>query len=85
MTTAIITVSVIVLIEAIGFLTYKVLKMNKELQETISNLNDTTVNLKGLADCVLKLAKSSPDFDVVESSSDKSEDFNFPNSEGFGA
>lgn len=84
METVIITVAAIVLVEAIGFLAYKVFKINKELQETISNLSATTTNLNGLADCVLKLAKSSPNFDVVENSSDKSEDFNFPNSEGFG-
>ena len=62
----------IIFSEAIGFLAYSVYKLRKRLKETTDNVNT-------LAECVLHMAKDSPDIDVVE----KSANLNFPNSEGF--
>lgn len=72
----VIAIASVILVEVMGFLVYKIFNIEKNLRETTSNLN-------GLAECVLKLAKATQNVDVIETSEDNATDFNFPNKEGF--
>lgn len=74
--TLILSISVIILAEAVGFLAYKLHKVSKELEESENTL-DT------LAECVLDLSKQIPRVEIVDNPRAKSTDFNFPNNEGF--
>ena len=72
--TVILSISVVILAEAVGVLVYTVYKMKKELMEAVSNLDN-------LAECTLKLAKHTAGVEVVENLD--TEDISFPNNEGF--
>ena len=74
--TVVLTVTAVVLTEIIGFLTYTVVKMKKELDKNTNNFNE-------LAECVLNMVKRFPDAEVIETYDQKSTDFNFPSKEGF--
>lgn len=68
------TIVGVVLIEAVAFCIYKIIKTEKDLKE----VNE---NLEILSECTLELAKRTTSVDVVEEYN-KSTNFNFPNSEG---
>ena len=74
--TIILSISVLILAEAVGFLAYKLHKVSKELEESENTLD-------ALAECVLNLSKQIPRVEIVGSPKMKSADFNFPNNEGF--
>lgn len=66
-----VTILGIAIVEAVAFLIYKVIKMNKDLEKTIENVN-------GLSECVLTMAKRMPSVDVIEEEKVNSSDFDFP-------
>lgn len=69
--TVVASIFCIVLVEAVAFLTYKVIKLEKELKE-LSNNTET------LAGCTLELSKHVAGVDVIEE-----DNYSFPNTEGF--
>lgn len=66
-----ITILGIAIVEAVAFLIYKVSKMNKELNQVITNID-------GLSECMLELAKRVSGIDVIEEEKVNSSDFDFP-------
>ena len=74
--TVLITIALVLLAEGIGLLTYKLLKMDKEIKAN-------TDHFQSLAECFLKLTKSMPNVDVVEDCTTQEHDFDFPSKEGF--
>ena len=70
------TIVGIVVIEALAFCIYKIIKMNKDL-------NELTHNVAQMSECMLEIAKRTVGVDVIEDYRDKSTDFNFPDKEGF--
>lgn len=76
MGTVLITIALVLLAEGIGLLTYKLLKMDKEIKAN-------TDHFQSLAECFLKLTKSMPNVDVVEDCTTQEHDFDFPSKEGF--
>ena len=76
-------VSIVSLAEIVGWLIYKTIKMQKELQEVRAQLVDVTTDVGKLASYTLQLAKHTSGVDVVEiSSAEVSNNVTFPNSEG---
>lgn len=73
---ALITAGFIILAECVGFLAYKVFKLNKELK-----LDEN--NISALMDCIVKLSKAVQGVDVVEEYTGDVEDLDFPSKGGF--
>ena len=69
------TIVGIVIVEAVAFCVYKIIKTEKALKEVKENL-------EGLSECTLELAKRTTGVDVIEEYKNRSHDFNFPDSEG---
>lgn len=66
-----ITILGIAIVEVVAYLIYKVSKMNKELNQVITNID-------GLSECMLELAKRVSGIDVIEEEKTNSSDFDFP-------
>ena len=81
--TVVAVVSIVALAEIVGWLIYKTIKMQKELQEVRAQVVDVATDMGKLANCTLQLAKHTSGVDVVEIfNAETSNNVTFPNSDG---